>query len=162
MQVLRTILSLDYLWNRVRVQGGAYGCMAGFDRYGNLYFTSYRDPNLQETLNVYNRAENYVRTFNGSEREMTKYIIGTISRMDTPLTPSMKGERATTYYLSHVTAEDLQKERDEVLNTKVEDIRNLADVVAKAMEQNYICTLGNEDKIKENQSLFKKLIHVFE
>jgi hypothetical protein len=162
MQVLRTILSLDYLWNRVRVQGGAYGCMAGFDRYGNLYFTSYRDPNLQETLNVYNRAEDYVRSFNGSEREMTKYIIGTISRMDTPLTPSMKGERATTYYLSHVTANDLQKERDEVLNTKVEDIRNLADVVANAMEQNYICTLGNEDKIKENQSLFKKLIHVFE
>ncbi len=162
LQVLRTILSLDYLWNRVRVQGGAYGCLAGFERNGNLYFSSYRDPNLKETLTAYNEAAEYVQNFAESEREMTKYIIGTVSRLDSPLTPSMKGERATMYYLSNLTQEEIQQERDEVLNTKQSDIRACAPILVDAMKQNYICTLGNEDKIKQNKELFNHLVDLFE
>lgn len=162
LQVLRTILSLDYLWNRVRVQGGAYGCLAGFERNGNVYFSSYRDPNLKETLKIYDDAVDYVKNFDGSEREMTKYIIGTVSRLDSPLTPSMKGERATQNYLSNLSPEEIQKERDEVLATKRADIQACAEILADTMKQNYICTLGNEDKIKQNKELFTNLVDLFE
>lgn len=162
LQVLRTIMSLDYLWNRVRVQGGAYGCLAGFERNGNLYFSSYRDPNLKETINVYDEAAKYVQSFSESEREMTKYIIGTVSRLDAPLTPSMKGERATMQYLSNLTQEEIQQERDEILGTKQSDIRACAEILADTMKQNYICTLGNEDKIKQNKELFNHLVDLFE
>ncbi len=162
LQVLRTILSLDYLWNRVRVQGGAYGCLAGFERNGNVYFSSYRDPNLKETLKIYDDTVNYIENFDGNDREMTKYILGTISRLDSPLTPSMKGERATNHYLTNLTPEEVQQERDEVLATTRESIRACAPIIADTMQQNYICTLGNEDKIKQNKDLFNNLVDLFD
>lgn len=148
LHVLRTILGLDYLWNRVRVQGGAYGGMAGIERNGNIYFTSYRDPNLSETIEIYHQAAEYIRSFEASEREMTKYIIGTISRLDAPLSPSMKGEKATALYLSGISQEDLQQERDQVLSTKVEEIRRYADMIDQVMKQNCLCVLGNDEKIR--------------
>jgi Zn-dependent M16 (insulinase) family peptidase len=161
LQVMRTIARLDYLWNRVRVQGGAYGGFANIFRNGNIFFGSYRDPHLKQTLNVFDEAENYLRDFVTSPREMTKYIIGTISTLDAPLTPSMKGERATAYYISSITQEDLQRERDEVLRTQLTDIRNCAELIADTMKQNCFCVLGSETKIRENEALFKKLTPVF-
>jgi Zn-dependent M16 (insulinase) family peptidase len=160
--VLSTISGLDYLWNKVRVQGGAYGAFGRFDRNGNVFCSSYRDPNIKETLEAYNELENYIRDFEESEREMNKYIIGTISELDAPLTPSMKGERVTGYYLSNLSFEEVQAERDEVLKTSQEDIRKYADLIGDAMKKNNICILGNEGKIKQNKDLFKKLINVFE
>lgn len=162
LQVLGTIARLDYLWNRVRVQGGAYGCFASFSRTGDVSFVSYRDPNLRETLRVYNELPNYLRQFEAGEREMTKYIIGTISRLDAPLTPPMKGDRATAWYLSGITHDDIQKERDEVLSTKQSDIRGLADLVEDVVKHDYLCVLGNEGKLKANRDVFKHLVEVFE
>ena len=162
LQVLRTIISLNYLWNKIRITGGAYGAMVGFSRNGNLYFTSYRDPNLDRTLKVYDETHQYLNTFSCDEREMTKYIIGTISKMDAPLTVSMKGEVATSNYISNITQEDLQKERDEVLNTNPEDIRKLAGLIKSVMDENYLCVLGNERKIKiDANNIFKNLVDVF-
>lgn len=162
LQVLRTIMSLDYLWNRVRVQGGAYGCLAGFERNGNIYFSSYRDPNLKETLQVYGEAVDYVKSFHPDEREMTKYIIGTVSRLDAPMTASMKGERATQNYLTNLTQAEIQQERDEVLGTRQKDIQACATIIADTMKENYICTLGNEDKIKQNKDLFNNLVDLID
>jgi Zn-dependent M16 (insulinase) family peptidase len=162
LQVLGTIARLDYLWNRVRVQGGAYGCFASFARNGDVSLTSYRDPNLKETLRVYDELPNYIRQFGASEREMTKYIIGTISQLDAPLTPPMKGDRATAFRISGITYEDIQKEREQVLSTKQSDIRALADLVADVVKQDYLCVLGNEGKIKANRDAFKQLVEVFE
>lgn len=162
LQVLRTVMKGDYLWNNVRVQGGAYGGFMKFDRGGNFVFVSYRDPNLKETLSIYDRAAQYLRNFNVDEREMTKYIIGTIGELDYPLTPSGKGEKADKYYISHVTQDDIQRERDEVLNIKQEDIRSFERLVEDVMKQNYICVLGSEGKIKDNKEVFNKLINVFE
>ncbi|AOY76399.1 insulinase family protein [Clostridium formicaceticum] len=161
LQVLKTIISLNYLWNKVRVLGGAYGAMAGFSRNGNLYFTSYRDPNLDKTLKIYDEAYKYLDEFSADEREMTKYVIGTISKMDAPLTPSMKGQEATAYYISQITEDDLQRERDEVLRIKSEDIKKLSKLIKEVMEQNYFCVLGNEGKIKERKEVFGNLIDVF-
>lgn len=162
MQVLRTILSLDYLWNKVRVQGGAYGSLVGIERNGNIYFASYRDPNLKETIQAYDEMVDYVRNFHADEREMTKYILGTISRLDTPLSPSMKGEKADALYLSGLTKEEIQKERDEILSTDVEKIRSFAALLEQVAKNGFICVLGNEEKIRAHETYFRRLVHVLE
>jgi len=161
LQVLRTITSLDYLWNWVRVRGGAYGCFARFSRDGNMYFCSYRDPNLGETLDVYNGAADFIRSFDAEEREITKYIIGTISRFDRPLTPSMKGETAAGRYFQNISHEDVQEAREGILQTGKKYIRAAADLVADAMKQNYLCVLGSEGRIREHDGLFENLVDVF-
>ncbi len=162
LQVLRTIASLDYLWNRIRVQGGAYGSFARFSMDGNMYFCSYRDPNLAETLDVYDGAADYFRSFDAEEREIRKYVIGTVSRLDHPLTPSMKGEVAAERYIRHIAHEDVQKVRDEILSTGKKDIQECADLIRDSMNQNYLCVLGNEGKIRENENLFEELVQVFD
>ena len=161
MLVLKTIASLDYLWNRVRVQGGAYGGFASIARSGNIVFVSYRDPNVKETLKAYDGICDYIGTFEASEREMTKYIIGTISELDSPLTPSMKGERATAYYIRGISEVQRQKERDEVLNTKPEDIKSFKALLVDVINENYFCVLGNETKLKDNKDIFTSLVNVF-
>jgi len=162
MLVLRTILGLDYLWNRVRVQGGAYGCFARVSRNGNFYFCSYRDPNLRKTLEVYNGAGAYLKQFDPSKREMRKYIIGTISKLDSPLTPSMKGEVATDRYIRGITYEDVQKARDEVLSTDSRKIKRFSEMLDDLMKNGYYCVIGNEAKIKEHSDLFARLVPVFQ
>jgi len=161
MQVLKTIISLDYLWNKVRVQGGAYGAFFNVSRTGNIYFASYRDPNLKKTLEVYDAAADYIQNFDASERDMTKYIIGTISRYDFPLTPSMKGEKAVSLYISQISQEDIQKERDEILNTKKEDIIQYRQMLKEITSKNLYCVMGNKEIIKENSDLFDSTIDVF-
>jgi Zn-dependent M16 (insulinase) family peptidase len=162
LEVLRTIASLDFLWSRIRVQGGAYGSFARFSRNGNMFFCSYRDPNLKETLEAYDDASRYISSFDPGERELKKYIIGTVGGLDSPLTPSMKGEVAAARYISGISHEEVQKRRDEVLGTKKEDIRRCADMVRDAMKENYICVIGNEAKLREDKELFSTLVPVFE
>lgn len=162
LQVLRTISRYSYLWNRIRVQGGAYGAFSGFEKNGNMFLVSYRDPNLGETLKVYDEMHDFLKSFQIEEREMTKYIIGTISRLDLPLTPYMKGERAIEYYLRKITPEDLQKEREEIISTSQQDIRELSDMMLELMKRKSYCVLGSEMKIRENKELFGSLVEVFE
>jgi len=162
LEVLRTIASLDFLWNRIRVQGGAYGSFARFARNGNMFFCSYRDPNLRETLSTYDDAHRYIASFDPDERELRKYIIGTIGGLDSPLTPSMKGEVATAHHIAGLSQEEIQQRRNEVLGTGKQDIKRCADMVHDAMSQNYICVIGNEGKLRENEDLFSSLVPVFE
>ncbi len=162
MQVLRTIVNYDYLWNKIRVQGGAYGAFASFIKNGNMFFASYRDPNLIKTIEAYDKAFKYVSQFNPEDREMTKYIIGTISDLDTPLSPSAKGVRATENYLRKISYEDRQREREDILLTNKETIKAFSDVINDIMKENYICVIGNEDKIKENKDRFNNIINLFE
>ncbi len=154
LQILKVILSYDYLWQNIRVKGGAYGCMSGFSRNGEGYFVSYRDPHLKGTLDVYDGVVDYLRNFTVSERDMTKYIIGTVSGLDTPLSPSGKGQRSLTLYLTRVSAERIRKERDQVLDATQEDIRALADVAGAILDADQICVIGGEEKIEENGALF--------
>ncbi|HWR60339.1 MAG TPA: insulinase family protein [Clostridia bacterium] len=161
LQVLRTISRYSYLWNRIRVQGGAYGAFSGFEKNGNMFMVSYRDPNLAETLRVYDEMHEFLRAFSIDKREMTKYIIGTVSRLDSPLTPFMKGERAIENYMRKITREDLRKEREEILGTSQQDIRELSDMMLELMKRKSYCVLGSESKLKENRELFGSLIEVF-
>ena len=161
MLVLQTILGYDYLWNKVRVQGGAYGGFANLARSGNMAFASYRDPNLKETLNIYDKAYEFVENVKISNRDMTKYIIGTISNLDMPLTPFMKGEKAINMYIRGITKEDRQKERNEVLSTTNSDINSYSKLIEDVMKENYIAVVGNDKKIKDNKDLFNNLVNVF-
>lgn len=157
LRLLRIILSYDYLWINVRVKGGAYGCMNTFIRSGESYFVSYRDPNLSDTLDVYDRIPEYIKSFSPDERDMTKYIIGTFSALDTPMNPEAKGSRSLSAYLEGITYEQIQKERNEILNAQPEDIRRLADLVEAVLKKDSICVIGNENMIKESAGLFENV-----
>ena len=153
-RVVRAMLSYGYLWNEVRVKGGAYGVMCNFPNSGEGYFVSYRDPKLAETNETYKNVAEYLRKYEADEREMTKNIIGTISSVDTPLPPKAKGNRSMTAYFIGLPFEEIQKERDEILSTSVEDIRRAGDMVDALLADGKICVLGNEEKVKENVQLF--------
>ena len=158
LKVLKVILSYDYLWVNVRVKGGAYGCMCGFSGVdGDAYFTSYRDPGLKETNEIYEGIVDYVKNFDADERDITKYIIGTFSSLDAPLTPQSKGRRSLSMYLAGITEEDLNRERAEILDVTIEDIRGLANTVKAVLDADHICVIGNESKILESKDLFKEV-----
>ncbi|BAL83216.1 putative metallopeptidase [Selenomonas ruminantium subsp. lactilytica TAM6421] len=154
MHVLETILRYDYFWTKIRVQGGAYGAFTSFNRNGMMYFGSYRDPNLTETLDVFNGTADYLRNFAASEREMDKYIIGTMSNIDTPLTPQMKGSAAATCWLRGITEADRQKSRDEILDTRQADVQKLSQLVEDCMKKNVLCVFGGQEKINAHKEVF--------
>ncbi|MFV0528023.1 MAG: insulinase family protein [Lachnospiraceae bacterium] len=160
LNILRVILSYDYLWTNIRVKGGAYGCMSGFKRNGEGFFVSYRDPNLKKTFDVFAGIPDYVRDFSGDEREMTKYIIGTISGRDVPKTPKTVGAVATAAYITGLTQEMMQKERDQILTASAEDIRKLAPVVESILKAQRLCVIGSEDMIEKDAALFKEVKHL--
>ena len=157
LRIVKVLMSYDYLWTNIRVKGGAYGCMSSFGRTGDSYFVSYRDPNLRATNEVYERVPEYLENFDADEHEMTKYIIGTVSDLDTPLTPFMKGQRSLSAYMSGLSPETVQKERDEVLSATPEQIRALAPLVRSILEEQAICVIGNEEKIKADEDLFMNI-----
>ncbi len=161
LRILKVLLSYDYLWMNIRVRGGAYGCMSGFTRKGDAYFTSYRDPNLSRTNEVYQGIPEYLEQFSADEKEMTKYIIGTFSSLDAPLTPAGKTGRSATAYLTGVTDEMLQNEREEILNASQEDIRQLSGVVRAVLKEEAICVIGNEEKLREEKQLFHELKNLY-
>ena len=154
LRMLKMIMGYDYLWNQVRVKGGAYGCMSGFSKNGDSFFVSYRDPNLTKTLEVYENAVEYLRNFSGDDRTMTQYLIGAISDLDTPLTPQSKGLRSLSAYMTKQTEEDFQRERDELLEANEETIRGLSKYVESFLQDDCICVVGAAAKVKECKELF--------
>jgi Zn-dependent M16 (insulinase) family peptidase len=157
LQILKVIMSYDYLWQNIRVKGGAYGCMSNFNRIGEGYFVSYRDPNLKRTLDVYDGVVDYLKSFTVSERDMTKYIIGTMSGIDQPMTPASKGERSMNLYMNKVSAEMIREERNQILDAEQDDIRALYKVAEAVLQADQMCVIGGEDKIEEEKELFKTL-----
>lgn len=157
LRILKVLMGYDYLWINVRVKGGAYGCMNGYMRNGDTYFVSYRDPNLSATNQIYDGIPAYLEEFDADEREMTGYIIGTISDIDTPLNPSAKGARSMAAYLQDLSYEEIQKEREQILDAKAEDIRNLKGLIQSVLCDGNLCVIGNEEKLTEEKELFQTL-----
>lgn len=157
LRILKVILSYDYLWMNIRVKGGAYGCMSSFRRTGDSFLVSYRDPHLKETLDVFEGTPKYLEEFQVDEREMTKYIIGTISELDVPMNPSAKGELSLNAWIGNITRESLQKERDEILNASVEDIRALSGLIQSILDQKNICVVGSESMLMKNKEILKSV-----
>ncbi len=154
LKILQVILSYDYLWLNIRVKGGAYGCMSGFGRSGEGFMVSYRDPHMKETNQIFEGIVDYLEQFDPDDRDMTKYVIGAVSNLDTPLTPSLKGSRGLSAYLSGVTDEMMQQERDEVLRAEKEDIRALAAHVRAVLGTGALCVVGAEERIEANRDMF--------
>lgn len=154
MLLLKGILGYDYFWINIRVKGGAYGCMSSFMRSGSMRFMTYRDPNLKESLDIFEKTPDYLRKFDPDERTMTGYVISAFSDLDTPLTSAQYLRRDLTAYVEGYTDEDIQRTRDEVRSATAEDIRNLSQVVKDTLSQGYMCVVGNENKIKENEDIF--------
>ncbi len=157
LQLLRTMMNYDYLWMNIRVKGGAYGCMSGFKRLGDVYLVSYRDPHLENTLKVFNGLPEYLRSFTADEDTMTKYIIGTISALDTPRNPNAKGAISLSAYLSGVTEEMIQAEREEILDADESSIRALAEMLEAAFDGERICVVGSESAIEKHADLFDSI-----
>lgn len=161
-RVLKTILNSEYLWKNIREQGGAYGCNCYFGESGDIYLTSYRDPNVSRTKNVFDETYKYVENFDTDERNMTKYVIGTISGMDTPLTANAKGNRSTSAYISRQDINRVKEDRLKVLEADAAKIRALAPLVKEITSSDNICVIGNEAKIEEDKELFKTVCNLFE
>ena len=154
MNVLKVILNYEYLWTNVRVIGGAYGCGAVFSRNGASAFYSYRDPHLRKTLETCRGIIGFLKDFECDERDMTKYVIGTVSGLDMPLTPRSAGVRSMNAYITGTTLEELQEIRDRILAADVQDIRALAPYMEAILENSAVCVIGNEEKIRSEKELF--------
>ncbi len=157
LQILKVILSYDYLWQNIRVKGGAYGCMSNFNRIGEGYLISYRDPNLKKTMEIYEGVVDYLKNFNVSDRDMNKFIIGTISNLDRPMNPSAKGSRSMNLYMNRVTDEMIRTERSQILDADQADICALAKVLEAMLKEHSLCVIGSEEKIEENKEMFMEV-----
>lgn len=162
MQILETILRYNYFWTKIRVQGGAYGAFASFNRSGMMFFGSYRDPNLKETIGVFDGTADFLKNFSVTDREMDKFIIGTFALVDAPKTPKMKGAAAAELWLRSISYADRQKTRNEILSARQTEIKSLASVVETCMKENNLCVFGNEEKLRENAALFDRLVSVMD
>ncbi|MBD5396158.1 MAG: insulinase family protein [Lachnospiraceae bacterium] len=161
LKVLKVMMGYEYLWNQIRVKGGAYGCMSNFYKNGDAFFVSYRDPNLEKTVEVYKQAAEYIKNYEADERTVTQFIIGAISEMDTPMTPQTKGSYSLSGYMTQLSMEKVQKERDELLATTEETLKGLHRYVEAFMDEECLCVVGNGDKIKESKELFGKTEQLF-
>jgi len=154
---LKSVLGLDYLWNTVRVQGGAYGGMSVITDKGDIAGLSYRDPNIVETLERYDGQVEYLENFNLSEAEFEKNLIGTFSTIDRPLSAAQKGAVAFTRYFTHLTQEKVQQFRDEILAATPEKVRAYAPTMKAIMDQNAFVVIGNDTKIENHKDIFKNI-----
>ncbi len=160
-KVLKVIMGYEYLWNQVRVKGGAYGCMCAFGKTGDSYFVSYRDPNLERTIKVYQEAADAIGAFWADERTMTQYVIGAVSDMDTPMTPATLGIYSLGGFMTGRTEADIQAEREQVLNCTPADIRALADHIRAFMSEGAVCVVGNAEKINHAKDVFDNIRQLF-
>ncbi|WP_238883583.1 insulinase family protein [Clostridium sp. YIM B02551] len=161
MRVLNTILNFDYLWNKVRVEGGAYGVRINLSKDGFIYFSSYRDPNIDKTFDAYKKTVEYLKSFNATDEDMVKYIIGTISKLDIPSNPDSKADKAVSDYFAGVTYEELNKEREEILKTSEKQIKDYYKVIGEAIKDNSITVVGNENQIKASKDIFDTIVNLF-
>ena len=158
--VLRHILSLDYLWNNVRVKNGAYGSGVIFNAFGDFNLWSYRDPNLAETLEIYYNINNYVANIDADEKDLNKYIIGTLNSLDVLMSPSAQAAYSLNKYITNSPFEVYDKLVNEIKNTTVEDLRKLAIEFENIKSKAYTCVLGSKEKVLENKQLFNKTIEL--
>jgi Zn-dependent M16 (insulinase) family peptidase len=148
--VITRYLRTSWLWDRIRVQGGAYGAYCIFDRLsGVLTFLSYRDPNIAKTIGAFDETGDYLRTIEITRDELTKSITGCIGDMDTYLFPDAKGHTSMLRYLIGSTEEDRQKIRDEVLATSSDDFKKFADILDGVGKTGLVKVLGSENSIRQ-------------
>jgi Zn-dependent M16 (insulinase) family peptidase len=148
IHVITNHLRTSYLWDKVRVQGGAYGAFSRFSQQSGVFtYLSYRDPNLLGTLDVYDNTPEYLRRLSLGEDDLTKSIIGAIGVLDAYQLPDAKGETALARYLLGESDESRQQTRDQVLGTTAADFRAFADVLDAVRREGRVVVLGAGDAL---------------
>lgn len=160
LQVLSSIVNGEYIWNKVRELGGAYGGSFDVSSSGNAEFVSWRDPNLSETLDIFAKAGDFIKNYPLKQRDLDNYIISTIGAMDKPMSPYEKGKATDLAYFKGITQKDVEKERNEILSTTINDIKGYGELLTKIAAQNTFCVFGNQTKINDNKKIFDKVINI--
>lgn len=159
MAVLASVLSLDYLHNNIRAKGGAYG--AGIQITENSLVTySYRDPNLEETLEVYDHMGDFLRSGSIDQRDLHQYIIGTLGAFDPPMTTQAKGKVDLIRFMQHRDVETIERWMEEATHTTTEQLASYAEILDQAMAMPYCCVLGNKEKVMKSKDHFKTLLRL--
>ncbi len=157
--VVSNYLRTAWLWEKIRVQGGAYGAVCSFDpRCGVLAFASYRDPNIDATLTVYNETAQYLKDLKLDDDELTRALIGTIGHVDTYLLPDAKGYADLIRFLTGQTDEKRQRRREEILSTTPEHFRQFGE--ALNMDRAATSVLASAEAIKKSTCPFDRQINV--
>ena len=150
VSVITNYLRTTWLWERVRVQGGAYGGFCLFDRHSGVFsYLSYRDPNLLDTLEIYDQTSHFLRDLDLSESELTKSIIGAIGRIDAHQLPDAKGYTSMARHLIGEDDEDRQRLREEVLSTTHADFAAFAEVLQQVTDQGRVVVMGSQEAIDQ-------------
>ncbi len=158
MCVLRNVLNQEYLWNKIRVQGGAYGCGCQFNRLNQGYFYSYRDPNLQKTYDIYKNAGDFLDKFSADQREMSKFILGAVNQKDRPKHFSERLEEMLYHHWKGITNEMIQQERNEIIETTCTDIQQYGQLFHQLSEQDLSkCSVGSSVEIQKQKNYFDEM-----
>ena len=154
-QILASMLRNDYLYPAIRMKGGAYGYSCSFAQStGNVTFSTYRDPLLKESYDVFASCGDFIRSKIPTDDELNRYIVGTFGKLDRPMTPYVRAIRFLSVYMTGITVDDMQRDRSSMLDCNAEKLCSLAESIDKVISQNYRCTIGNEEKLLENKELF--------
>ncbi len=149
MNVITSLLKTTWLWDKVRVQGGAYGGFVTFDRLSGIFsYLSYRDPGLQETLKVYDQTPDFLRKLSIPEEELTKSVIGAIGEMDAYQLPDAKGFTSLIRHLLKISDTERQQIREEILNTNLSDFHSLAEYLDQVKDKGQVVVLGANSAIE--------------
>lgn len=159
-QVISRYLNTTWLWNQIRVMGGAYGAFGLFDATSGVFrFVSYRDPNLLQTLNVYDQTADFLKALEIDQAELTKAIIGAIGQMDTYQLPDAKGYSSLLRYLIGYTDELRQQTRDEVLSTTLKDFHTFGDVLEAMKPSGHVVVIGSQNAIEATNTTYPGLLN---
>lgn len=159
--VLGTILRYDYLWNHIRVKGGAYGALYRHQRNGNLMLSSYRDPNIDKTLNTYASIPDFIEQLDVDDAELLKYMIGTMSDLEQPLSAYDKGLKSFVMLQSNISKADLVQLKEEILNVSQADIQQLHGAYKTVLEQGTVTIIGNKAQIEAEKDLFDVVLELY-
>ncbi|CAA7400901.1 unnamed protein product [Spirodela intermedia] len=146
--VISKYIGNTWLWDRVRVSGGAYGGFCDFDTHSGVFsYLSYRDPNLLKTLDVYDATANFLRELELDDDTLTKAIIGTIGDVDSYQLPDAKGYSSLMRHLLGITEEERQIRREEILSTSVKHFREFADVIEVVKDKGIVVAVASADDV---------------
>ena len=149
--VLANVLSNLFLHKEIRAKGGAYGAGIRITRFGDVATYSYRDPQVEKTIDVYDRMADFLRDLTLSERDLTDMIIGVMNAFDPHLAPSAYGVLDFKRFLNGTTAESIEKKKAEAMATTVEDLRGFSDLIKTIMEQNHLVAIGDGERLKSGE-----------
>jgi presequence protease len=147
MSLISHICTYDYLWNNVRVKGGAYGTSMSVTKTNLMALTSYRDPNVEGTYKTYKELPDYLKSFKVDDNDFKNYIIGCLGGFDAPLSPSQQATFGDNLFFNHTSKKDRENTKKEIINASIEDINNFGELASILVKEGSQVTIGNKDKI---------------